>query len=112
MSRYKSRKFSVSFREKNAIIGVPNFVYTPQTCRFCKATDDELLLFTTHLVKSRESRSQRVHGKRAEVMVKFFSRKFWLSMDEKIGKPAFKSPPEPENVGGIIAAATQCSANY
>ena len=25
-------------------------------------------------------------------------------MDEKIGKPAFKSPPEPENVGGIIAA--------
>ena len=34
----------------------------------------------------------------------FSGLKILTGMGEKIGKPAFKSPPEPENVGGIIAA--------
>ena len=38
----------------------------------------------------------------------FSGLKILTGMGEKIGKPAFKSPPEPENVGGIIAATAQC----
>ena len=108
---------SLGFRRCNHLCFICTFyMNSPKysSCNFCKVIDGELLLFTTHLVKS-ENTARVDHkesmGKGLRRWSNFFGRKFWPSMDEKIGKPAFKSPPEPENVGGIIAAE-QCSANY
>ena len=77
-----------------------------------QANDD----FTGFLFKIRHSCARKsitkIHGKRAEGVQcngRFsLAWKFWREWVKKIGKPAFKSPPEPENVGGIIAATAQC----